>query len=142
LTSLLPSAIRIELPYPPSTNRYWRMFRSRMVVSAEAKAYKEHAAWLAREDGLRTPIDGPVALRAVLRPKKPLRPSKGRAVRCIDIDNALKVAVDALNGVAYLDDSQLVDLRISRGEACAGGALEVTVMPSSTGRLDFEGWTP
>lgn len=127
ITSTLRVPIRLELPYPPSVNRYWRMFRNRMVVSAEAKKYKAHAGWVARQDGLQAPIEGPVVLSAILRPKKPLRPSRGRTVRCLDIDNALKVAVDALNGVAYVDDSQLVDLRIVRGDPCAGGALEVTV---------------
>lgn len=130
MTSLLPTAFRLELPYPPSVNRYWRTFRNRQVVSAEGKAFKTHTAWLARQEGLQAPIAGPVVLRAVLRPKKPLRASK-RPVRCIDIDNALKACCDALNGVAYLDDSQLVDLRISRGEPCAGGMLEVAVMPAA-----------
>jgi crossover junction endodeoxyribonuclease RusA len=48
-------------------------------------------------------------------------------VRCIDLDNGLKVAVDALQGVAYANDSQLVGISIRRGEPVPGGALVVSV---------------
>ncbi len=123
---IFSAAVRIELPYPPSLNRYLRHVRGRTVLSAEAKSYRQQAAWLARQEGFRAPIAGQVVVRAVLRPKKPLRAGKGLP-RCIDIDNGLKVALDALNGVVWVDDSQLVDLRITRGEPVPGGALDVTV---------------
>lgn len=51
----------ITLPMPVSANRYWRTFRGRMVVSAEAKAYKEQAGWLARAAGAEL-LTGDVAL--------------------------------------------------------------------------------
>ena len=36
----------VILPYPISCNRYWRNFRGRMVVSSEAKAYKDQVAYI------------------------------------------------------------------------------------------------
>jgi crossover junction endodeoxyribonuclease RusA len=116
----------IELPYPPSLNRYWRTFRGRHVVSAEARSYKADVAVLARQAGLHGVFLGPVVLVAVLHPKTRQRAST-RPVRCIDLDNGLKVAVDALQGVAYANDSQLVGISIRRGEPVPGGALVVSV---------------
>lgn len=115
----------LALPYPISTNRYWRTYRGRQVVSAEARAYKALAAWSAKAAGI-TPLAGKVALALTLHPKKPLRASKVET-RCMDLDNALKVAIDALNGVAYTDDSQVVELHILRGEPVKDGALRVFV---------------
>ena len=36
-------SVTIDLPYPPSVNRCWRIFRNRAVLSAEATAYKRVA---------------------------------------------------------------------------------------------------
>lgn len=120
----------LELPYPISVNRYWRNFRGRSVVSAEARKYKADVAVLARQAGLQGVLLGPVVLVAVLHPKKPQRAGKGPA-RCIDLDNAMKVAIDALQGVAYVNDSQLVGISIRRGEPVPGGALVVSVSADS-----------
>lgn len=117
--------IALALPYPISTNRYWRNFRGRQVVSAEARAFKSLVAWSAKKHGLE-PILGKVALILTLHPKKPKKASKAET-RCLDLDNCMKVAIDALNGVAYLDDSQIVDLHILRGEPVKDGALNVIV---------------
>ena len=53
--------MNITLPVPPSANRYWRNFRGRMVVSAEARAYKEQAAWIAKAAGME-PVAGDVSV--------------------------------------------------------------------------------
>lgn len=105
----------IWLPWPPSANRYWRHYRGRMVVSAEAKAYQELAwvdAWAA---GLR-PIDEPVGLECVFCP-----PDQRRR----DLDNCLKVLIDALQGVAYHDDRQIIELHARFGPEYPHGAVEV-----------------
>ena len=93
----------IELPYPPSSNRYWRNWRGRMVVSSEAKAYKQEAAWLAKVAGAEL-IDGDVALTMrVYRPAK-----RG------DLDNAIKITLDSLQGILYENDSQIVRIVAER----------------------------
>lgn len=33
--------VRLELPYPPSVNHYYRHFRGRVVISAKGRAYRE-----------------------------------------------------------------------------------------------------
>lgn len=91
--------ITIQLPLPPSANRYWRMFRGRMVVSAEARAYKTEAGWIAKASGAEV-LTGPVVLSIdVYRERK-----SG------DLDNKIKVILDSLQGQLYLNDSQIVEI--------------------------------
>ena len=44
----------------------------------------------------------------------------------LDLDNCIKVALDALIGIAYEDDSQVVRLTAEIGEPVEGGGLSVT----------------
>lgn len=93
------------LPYPPSANRYWRFTRQGIYVSAEAKHYKQQAAQMARSEGV-TVLDGAVILRLdVYAPRK-----------AGDLSNRIKVLEDALNGVAYHDDAQVVEIHARRFE--------------------------
>lgn len=91
--------LTIELPLPPSANRYWRNFRGRMVVSAEARAYKEQAAWIAKIGGAQM-LEGALSLSVDVY----------RARKAGDLDNKLKVILDSLQGVFYKNDSQIVEI--------------------------------
>jgi crossover junction endodeoxyribonuclease RusA len=115
----------VLLPYPPSANRLWRVFRGRVVSSAIATAYKATAAVLARKAGMRLST-GPVELVVIVHPKARKRET-GKPHRCIDTSNALKCAEDALQGVGYVNDSQVVSIRARRGDPVPQGALSVEV---------------
>lgn len=91
--------MKATLPLPPSSNRYWRVWRGRAVVSTEARAYKLNARLRALSQGMR-PVSGPVVLNLVVY----------RARKAGDLSNRIKVAEDALQGVAYTNDSQVVEL--------------------------------
>ena len=107
----------ITLPYPPSANRYWRMWRGRMVVSGEARQYKLDVATLARVAGVRQ-IEGDVSINIdIYRPIK-----RG------DLSNRIKIVEDALQGVAYKDDAQIVELTARRFEDKKRPRVEVTIM--------------
>jgi crossover junction endodeoxyribonuclease RusA len=94
----------LVLPYPPANNRYYRSVPGRgVLLSAEARRYKEEAGMVALAAGVR-PVDGPVALTITL-----YRPAKRG-----DVDGRLKGLLDALNGIAYQDDSQVVELHAYR----------------------------
>ena len=123
------------LPYPPSANRYWRHNRGIIHPSTEANAYKREIWALARSSGISDPSTAPVSLALILRPVRPLDgdrrerlhgPDWHMAVRCIDLDNALKVALDALQGIAYANDKQVRSIYIERGVPVNGGALEIS----------------
>jgi crossover junction endodeoxyribonuclease RusA len=114
----------LNLPYPVSANRYWRRSGRFTHVSAEAKAYKRAVALAALYAKL-TVLDGPVRVSIALQPKLTL---KGKANRTrIDLDNCIKVTLDALNGVAYLDDSQVVAITAHIASPVACGGLMVIV---------------
>jgi crossover junction endodeoxyribonuclease RusA len=105
-----------QMPYPPLANRYWRNFRGRMVLSPEAREYRARAAYDALSQGIR-PIDGPVAVIVdVYRPRR-----RG------DLDGALKCLLDTLQGVAYENDAQIVDLHARRFDDKANPRVVVTV---------------
>lgn len=114
----------ILLPYPPSANRYWRTFRGRHVRSADAMQYRGEVLHRATLYGLRL-LSGPVRVTATLHPRLTL---KGQASRTrIDLDNAVKVVLDALQGVAYDNDRQIEDLHLTLGPAMSDGGLSVDV---------------
>ena len=108
--------MKVTLPYPPSANRYWRHVGRNVVVSKEARLYRRRAASLALSAGMR-PVDGPAKVTLeVFRPRK-----SG------DLDNSIKVLMDALRGVAYRDDSQVVEIRAHRWDDKDNPRVEVQV---------------
>lgn len=115
---------RIYLNYPVSTNRYWRVFGGRVVRSSEAVSYKAHVHREALEAGVSEPLEGPIWVEVSYHPKKPKK-STGKAVRAIDLDNVLKVAIDALNKIAWMDDSQIVRIGVRKGDPIENGGLIV-----------------
>lgn len=106
--------IELTLPYPPSANRYWRSVRGRVLVSAEARAYKERVrAYFSRA----RPLTGPVGIDLrIFRPRK-----------IGDLDNAIKVLLDALRGMAYLDDRQVVVIHAWRYDDAKRPRAEITI---------------
>lgn len=119
--------IELSLPYPISANRYWgerivtpkgggkRGFVQRY-VTPEARAYRETVAWMAKSAGLLEPIVGRVKVTIELYPHRPLDWAKRMrehgdwwddTVQCIDLDNARKVLLDSLNGIAFTDDGRI-----------------------------------
>lgn len=107
----------VTLPIPPSANLYFRVWRGRAVTSHEARAYKQAAALAARAQGMRAITDGEVAV--MVRVYRPTR--RG------DLDNRLKVLLDALRGVAYRDDSQVAALHATRLHDAKNPRVEVEV---------------
>ena len=114
----------LRLAYPVSANRYWRTFRGRTIRSSEADAYKASARVVAERFGV-VEIQGPVSVSIALLPKLTKR---GLAsLTRMDLDNCIKVTLDALNGIAYFDDAQVVNLSARIGPAVEGGGLDVCV---------------
>ena len=106
-----------------------------MVRSSEALAYKDAVGWIARREKVDL-LTGPVEVEMVLHPPAPKDWQKREKkdaqwalkVRRIDLDNAQKVALDALQGIAYVNDNQITSLSISLGQPFfPDGALMVIV---------------
>lgn len=107
---------RLTLPYPPSMNRIWRHAHGRTYKAKDAQTYQLVAQARARAMGLSEPLTGPIRLWVSLHP-----PGK----KSIDLDNSMKAAIDALNGIAWMDDSQLVEILARKAEPVKAGALIV-----------------
>lgn len=116
----------LTLPEPPSSNRWWRKFNNRMVLSAEARAYKKLVWGYVMERkirGKKQAWDGPIAIT--------LDWYRGR--KSGDLDKRLGVAIDALQGAVYENDSQIVELVARRFDDKANPRLEVTVRSLTEG---------
>jgi len=116
----------ITLPWPPSTNRYWRNVGGRVLISAHGRQYRQDVARIAaagRTRGLvpRLPLADRLAVAIVAAP-----PDRRRR----DLDNLLKSLLDAITHAGiWLDDNQVDDLRVVRAAPGQGGRVEITISP-------------
>src|ERR1700755_47654 len=74
-------------------------------MTPEGKALKEAYQWEAKSQWKGKPLEGDIAVSIVV-----YFGTKRRA----DLDNFNKLSLDALTGIAYLDDSQISKLTIVR----------------------------
>lgn len=112
--------MEIELPYPPSVNKYWRRVGNKTIVSKAGRDYKRLVCRETR--GLvAKPMDGPLSVSIQAAPPDH---------RTRDLDNLLKAPLDALKGAGiYHDDSQIDEIHLYRVGVVAGGLLTASVMP-------------
>lgn len=116
----------LNLPYPVSANVYWRTTaRGNKVttyVSDEAKQYKRTVWLIARKMKL---IEGDASIALALHPRMT---KSGKAHKqVLDLDNAIKVTLDALIGIAYEDDKQVKHISARYGEPVQDGGLTVEI---------------
>lgn len=108
----------IALPWPPSNNTYYRRVGAKTLISEKGRQYTRAVTQLCavakvacREGRLQVVI-------TACPPDRRLR----------DLDNMLKGLLDALtHGGAWVDDSQIDDLRIVRGPVTSGGSVSVEI---------------
>lgn len=110
------------LPYPVGSNRVWRNVRGRVIPNPKAEAWKRTAADLMAG---RVMFDGDVSVTYVLHPRKNKNGSSSKTR--LDVDAPAKALLDALNGVCYADDKQVVRLSGCIGEPVINGGLSVVV---------------
>ncbi len=105
------------LSMPPSANRLWRMDkRGFMRKSTEAVAYYELAGFEAIKQGVEiTDCDVAVTLKVY------------RARKSGDLDNRIKPLLDALQGVAFYDDKQVIEIHAYRFDDKNNPRVEVTI---------------
>lgn len=107
---------RLELPWPPSMNHYWRNVAGRTLISKAGREYRQRIIDQAAAEGWGA-LAGPVKVHIVALP-----PDRRRR----DLDNMLKPMLDALtHAMLWTDDSQIDDLRIERGQRLEGGQMVI-----------------
>ncbi len=108
--------MQIKLPWPPSLNRYYRVWRNRTVISADGLRYRRDV--VAATFGL-PKMMGRLDVAIVM-----CAPDRRRR----DVDNILKATLDAMmHAGLYDDDSQIDRLSVVRGNSVSGGCLLVSL---------------
>jgi len=132
--------VQFQVPGPAVGKRRARVTRTGAYTPQKTKSYEAQVKWWWRTTGAVYLGEGPIAAYVsvlVSRPKthmttKGVLSAEGRRnphpTRTPDLDNICKSILDALNRLAYRDDSQIIELWASR-RWCSAGAdrTEVTV---------------
>ncbi len=113
--------IRLTLPYPPSVNALYAWTRNGRALKPAHVEFRVLVRLAVREAyGDVELLEGPVTVHAdAYRPRR-----RG------DLDNVLKALLDALNGVVWRDDEQVVGLSANRFDAPRDPRVEVWVRPA------------
>lgn len=100
----------------PATKGSWRVMRGNMVPDNQReRPWADVVAWTAKACGSK-PTSKPVRVCLQFffaKPKRPTNPYPSRN----DVDKLARSCLDALTGVSWVDDQQVVDLRASKDYA-------------------------
>lgn len=111
--------ITLELPLPPTINHYYgQRHRGGRFIKPAGIKFRQEVADIVAQAGHDT-LEGRICLFIAIYP-----PDRRKR----DIDNVLKAGNDALTHAgAWVDDSQIDDLRIVRREIIKGGKIVVVI---------------
>lgn len=115
--------IKISLPWPPSTNHYWRhptrgKLADRHLISAEGRTYRETVAQEILAQGVVRQV-GRLALKVDVFPPD---------ARRRDLDNLFKSLLDSLQHAGVVeDDNQFDALAIQRQPVVKGGRIQLQI---------------
>ena len=111
---------RIELPWPPSVNTYWRRVGARTLLSRKGREYRQLVELAVLIAGGRRNLRGRLSLFISATPPDH---------RKRDLDNVLKAPLDAMakSGV-YEDDSQIDQLIVWRLKPSKPGRLVIEIV--------------
>lgn len=112
-----PGSIRFTVPGNPIPWKRPRANGRRHFTPQDVLDAERMVGLCARKAGA-GPVAGPVRLRIAL-----YRDSS----RHVDWDNLAKLVCDGLNGVAFLDDSQIVECHVTKGVDRANPRTEVEI---------------
>lgn len=132
------TTIRFVVPGEPQGKGRAKVVRiagfTRLATPAKTVAYEGLVAQLAQQAMAGAPLlGGPVSMRLELRFSVPRSASKRARFDALagsipptkkpDADNVLKAVCDGLNGVAFRDDAQVVDVRVVKRFAEVPGVV-------------------
>ena len=110
--------IKLKLPLPNSANTHWRHGRGITYLSKQGRDYRYLVANVVKDANIK-PFTGRLFVEVLIYP---------RDKRKMDIDNRIKPLLDALQHAgAFLDDSQIDELHVYRGEIIPGGKCQVVI---------------
>ncbi len=108
------SEIKLTLPYPPSVNNLYFNRWGKRVLSDAGRRFKSDAGVLAILQGAKI-LTGDLSVTfRVFRPK-----------RIGDLDNRLKISQDALKGICFEDDKQIIEIHAFRFDDKINPRIEI-----------------
>ncbi len=108
--------IKLILPYPPSVNSLYATFRGRRIISAKGRQFKRDVGLLAKSQGAKILLGDLSVTFRVFRPKK-----------TGDLDNRLKISQDALKGICFDDDKQIIEIHAFRFDDKDNPRIEIDI---------------
>ncbi len=118
--------VKLIFPYPPSVNHLYATFAGRRIVSAKGRKFKSDIAVLAKQQGAKLLAGDLSVTFRVFRPK-----------RIGDLDNRLKISQDALKGICFADDKQIIEIHAFRFDDKANPRIEIDLKEIAE-TIDFE----
>jgi crossover junction endodeoxyribonuclease RusA len=110
--------IELTLPWPPSINKYYRVFQNRIIISKEGRDYRKAIIAQVIEQKADYLLKGKLKVTLECH-----RPDNRRR----DLDNVQKASLDSLtHAKVWEDDSQIVDLH-TYWSPHIGGHIKVTI---------------
>jgi len=115
---MIEQDIVLYLPWPPSVNDYYKMTRmGQRYLSKKVREFREQVEHSIQEQAPDLVLEDPLFMEVYLFP-----PDRRKR----DIDNYMKGLLDALTEARlWVDDSQIDQLHIYRGEVIKGGVVRV-----------------
>ena len=109
----------INLPWPPTVNTYYAVFKGRKILSAKGRAYKKECYWLMAAKKCSKRDSGKFSVEIHAHPPD---------LRKRDLDNILKPVLDALGEYGAIpDDSDVDKILVVRHDVQKGGSIGVSV---------------
>lgn len=114
--------ITLDLPWPPTANRYWRNVQGRMVLSREGRRYRESVDGLVWRHACQAGEGVSFGASHLELEIDAHPPDKRRR----DLDNLLKPILDALQyAKLFEDDSQIVKILIRKCSVVSAGFVRI-----------------
>jgi len=119
--------ISLTLPYPPSLNNRWQLYRGKPRINPKSKKYHQDIYFLAKAE--KWPRFGNMKLKIHVDVYSPDNRKR-------DLDNLGKDVWDALQEAkVYDDDYQIVELTYRRKEPVKHGKVVISISPVLTDEI-------
>lgn len=113
--------VLLKLPLPTTVNKSYLHAAGRVILSPEARAYRDECRWRALEQYHEHPMKGLLSVTIHFYAKNG------------DVDGRIKQLLDALNTIVWEDDRQIKGLHVYQHDDKSWQHSEIAVMP-------FEGY--